>query len=189
MSPILGIIASGIQNSIANATSYESIATTTVGSGGTSSVTFSSIPSTYKHLQIRAFVRGTQATTANLWTARFNSDTGNNYYGTHLIYGNGSSAGAYVNNTASLMYWADLVGASSSANIFGTNITDILDYQDTNKNKTVRTLYGWDTNGSGTVALGSSLWMSTSAITSITLFPQSDNFSQYSSFALYGIKG
>lgn len=34
-------------------TDYDSIATTTVGAGGAASITFSSIPSTYQHLQIR----------------------------------------------------------------------------------------------------------------------------------------
>jgi hypothetical protein len=172
-----------------NPADYESIATTTVGAGGSATITFSSIPSTYQHLQIRALTRGSQAGAANLWSVRFNSDTGNNYYGTHLVYGNGSSAGVFVTSQADLMYWADLVGSSTSANIFATSVTDILDYANTNKNKTVRTLYGWDANGSGVIALASSLWMSTSAVNSITIFPQSGNFSQYSSLALYGIKG
>jgi hypothetical protein len=189
MTPILGVIASANQGQFISYPAFESIATTTVGGGGAATITFSSIPSTYTHLQIRALTRGSQATASNLWTVRFNSDTGNNYYGTHLVYGNGSSAGVYVNSQANLMYWADLVGSSTSANIFATSVTDILDYANTNKNKTVRTLYGWDANGSGTMALASSLWMSISAVNSITIFPQSGDFSQYSSFALYGIKG
>jgi hypothetical protein len=52
--PILGIIAS---SKLTVSNSYESIATTTVGSGGSATVTFSSIPATYKHLQVRTLIR------------------------------------------------------------------------------------------------------------------------------------
>jgi hypothetical protein len=67
---------------------------------------------------------------------------------------------------------------------------DILDYTSTNKNKTVRSLGGFDRNGGGIITLSSSLWFKTpEAITSIRLKPQSSSWTQYSSFALYGIKG
>ena len=49
--PILGVIDSA---KTGNLSSYESIQTITVGSGGASTIVFSSIPSTYAHLQIRA---------------------------------------------------------------------------------------------------------------------------------------
>ena len=167
--------------------SYESIATTTV-STPVSSVTFSSIPSTYKHLQIRAITRGSASATDG-WNANFNSDTGSNYYILHVLYGNGSSAGAYAGGTFTEVQLGDIVGSSTTANSFSASVTDILDYQDTNKNKTVRTIYGFDLNGSGTAALASGLWMNTSAINSINLTVNSGNFAQYSQFALYGIKG
>jgi hypothetical protein len=52
--PILGIIASAITGNLVT-TSYESIETVTVGSGGSATVTFSSIPATYTHLQIKRY--------------------------------------------------------------------------------------------------------------------------------------
>lgn len=183
MSPSnLGVIASQISGHLwAPSGAYDSIATTTVGTGGASSITFSSIPSTYTHLQIRGIAQATLAT----GFIRFNSDSASNY-ATHYLYGDGASAasGAATNQTISYAFLA-----TASANIFGGAVIDILDYTNTNKYKTMRSLSGGDQNGTGYIELISGLWQSTSAITSITLIPASGNFAQYSSFALYGIKG
>ena len=64
---------------------------------------------------------------------------------------------------------------------------DILDYSNTNKNKTLRQLAGTDNNGNGVVGLSSGLWQSTAAVASIDI-TAIGSFSQYTSFALYGIK-
>ena len=165
---------------------YESIATATL-TGNQATVTFSSIPSGYKHLQIRSLARTSDVTSDANASLRFNNDTGSNYWW-HILYGDGSSAlssqpGALV--TSLPAHPVRVTGASSSASIFGVGVCDILDYADTNKNKTVRTLTGHDQNGSGIVILGSGLWSNTGAITSIQI---SGNFVQYSSFALYGIR-
>jgi hypothetical protein len=87
-----------------------------------------------------------------------------------------------------------ITAASAAANIMGVGIVDIQDYESTTKYKTTRTLNGTDINGtiagsSGFVFVSSGLWMSTAAISSITITPDGNNFNQYSSFALYGIKG
>ena len=188
MSPILGIWAS--QNYPRITGSYESISTATVGAGGASTISFTSIPSTYKHLQIRysGHLVGTANDYASLWM-QFNSDTSANY-SYHRLYGTGSAAfsDASTNQTRALTTWIpDNLTQSLS---YGASVIDILDYTDTNKYKTIRDLGGFDLNGSGIVALFSGLWMNTSAITSISLVSsQSQNFAQYSQFALYGIKG
>ena len=167
---------------------YESIATTTVGAGGAATVTFSSIPQTYTHLQIRFIGR---RTTTGLDNTRlnFNSDTGANYKPTHYIIGDGSavSAGTSSSNAFALTFYTS--GSDATSGIFGANVTDILDYTNTNKYKVGRILSGVDLNGSGAAVFSSFLWMSTSAITNIVLTPNSGNFAEYSSFALYGIKG
>jgi hypothetical protein len=68
-------------------------------------------------------------------------------------------------------------------------VLDILDYANTNKFKTVRSLTGVDANGSGFVALMSGLYRSTTAITSIKLFSTyGSNWTSTSTFALYGVK-
>ena len=184
MSPILGIWASSIQPSL-NASSFDSIATVTVGSGGQSSVTFSSIPQTYKHLQIRYITRDGVNSSNTVLT--FNGDTGANY-STHYLVGNGSSASAGAAASSSFIYTDILTNSSTS---YSGAVVDILDYASTSKNKTVRTLAGIDLNGSGTVWLASGAWYNSStAISSLRLINNNANaFPQYSSFALYGIKG
>jgi hypothetical protein len=169
--------------------SYESIATVT-SSGSTSSVTFSSIPSTYKHLQIRILSRSAYAATTDQIYMRLNSDSGTNY-SWHYLKGDGASATASGYASDNIIYAATTPAASASANIFGVSIIDILDYGSTNKNKTVRILDGYDANGSGVVELRSSGWYSTSATTSILLanYMAGSNFASGSSFALYGVKG
>jgi hypothetical protein len=165
---------------------FESIATTTLGSS-TSTVTFSSIPTGYKHLQIRMINRGT-GTSAFTILVRVNGDTGSNY-ASHFLEGDGASA--YSGGSASQTYITFYAQPKSNAtaNVFGAYIIDVLDYANTNKNKTFRHLGGFDANGSGYVDLDGGLWMSNSAITSIEFTTGATSFAQYSHFALYGIKG
>jgi hypothetical protein len=118
---------------------------------------------------------------------QFNGDTTANYR-QHSIRGDGASALA-ADNTLSAG-WVDRCIPRVGSSSFGGVVMDILDYTSTNKNKTVRSLGGFDRNGGGIITLSSSLWFKTpEAITSIRLKPQSSSWTQYSSFALYGIKG
>ena len=158
--------------------SYFSIATQTVGAGGASSITFSSIPNTYKHLQIRLF-----ALNSTWCTVRFNSDTGSNYAG-HELRGDGSTVYAGGGNNTQI--YAGLgSGNVSDPSVF---VMDILDYANTNKYKTMRTLTGGDANGSGYIQLTSGLWMNTTAISTISLqMFNGSNFNQYTHAALYGV--
>lgn len=173
----------------ASTTSYESIATATVGAGGSSSVVFSSIPNTYKHLQIRGIARTTEAVAANILNYRINGDTATNY-SSHILYGDGATAGAIGTANLAYIYGAQIPGASANASMFNGVVIDILEYANTNIYKTVRSLGGIDRNGSGDIRLTSGLWRNTAAITSFTIQPAgANNFPQYSQFALYGIKG
>ena len=188
MSLILGILAQSGGAAVADS-SYESIQTVTVGSGGSASVSFTSIPATYNHLQIRTIARSAKIGTEDFIYLRFNADTGNNY-AWHDLEGDG--AAVYAGNTSSIaqIFTYYITTANSAANIFGAGVIDILDYKNTNKNKTVRTLGGDDKNGSGYVVFASGLWQNTNAVSTITLINASaTNFQEYSSFALYGIKG
>jgi hypothetical protein len=182
MAPILGIWASGATPSKQN--SYESIATTTVGIGGVTSVTFSSIPSTYTHLQVRVIANAPIG--VDLIKMRTNSNTTN--YGLHWLTGNGSSASSSSATSASAIYVADV---ATSSNQFSASVIDILDYTNTNKYKVIRSLAGYDSNGSGSIRLWSGAnYSDLTAVTSLTFLLDSGlSFAQYSSFALYGIKG
>ena len=191
MSPILGIIAS---SKFAAAGDFESIATVTVGSGGAANAEFTSIPATFTHLQIRMITRNTAAGVAGTldnWLT-FNSDSGSNYT-YHGLQGNGAAAAAFGAGTQTRVRMPNQSpGASSTANTFGAAVIDILDYTSTNKNKTVRVLYGANDNTTNTeyrAFLLSGLYFATpAAITTITIVPETANFAQYSQFALYGIR-
>ena len=181
LSPLIGIIASS-GGAAASASSYESIATVTVGSGGSSAVTFSSIPSTYTHLQVRAL--GKDASIYGAIFMRFNNDTASNY-SRHAVYGDGSTVTAFAGANAPYM---SVVTTPASSGGFGVGVIDVLDYANTNKYKTIKSLGGWDNNGSGFAILWSGSWRDTSAVNRIDIISDS-TIGQYSSFALYGIKG
>jgi hypothetical protein len=186
--PVLGIVASQISGHLfAPSGAYDSIATAS-GTGSSGTITFSSIPSTYTHLQIRAIAR--ESYPSSQFNMRFNSDTGANY-SWHTIYGTGATVGvdSFASSTAIGTY--GLAFSSLTAGILSPHIIDILDYANTNKYKTTRTLGGFDANGSGEQGLFSGLWMNTSAITSIDLITTgvSAYWTTDTRFALYGIKG
>jgi hypothetical protein len=195
MAPILGIYASQISGHLfAPSGAYDSIATSTVGAGGSSTISFTSIPSTYTHLQIRMIARTNRASTVDAMNLRFNGVSTGSAYAWHDIIGAGTGGGgdpfaeALASQNEIKFYRATAASAASS--IFGTVVVDILDYANTNKNKTVRYLGGQDQNGSGEIIFGSGLWNNTSAVNQIDITSFTGNsFVQYSQFALFGIKG
>ena len=187
MAPILGIYASQISGHLfAPSGAYDSIATVNVGAGGTSSITFSSIPSTYTHLQIRAFTGTSTIYVSNAGYVYFNGDTTTSNYNDHAIYGSGASAASYYSSANQGLFY---LGKSTSG--FNAAVIDVLDYTNTSKYKVSRSLFGYDVNGpTGYVGLASGLWRNTAAVTSITVTAGGlGDFAQYSQFALYGIKG
>ena len=168
----------------------EPIATTLLAASATN-VTFSSIPQTYKHLQIRILGK-TDRATYSIDSAKFqlNGDTGSNY-AWHRIVGDGASAASYAGTSTAFMQ-ADGMAAQGTS-IFGAMIVDILDYSNVYKFKTARMLGGEDENGTtyggGVIAFNSSLWQNTAAVTSIKIFPGAGtNFLTNSRFSLYGVK-
>jgi hypothetical protein len=185
--PILGIMASAISgNLFAPSGAYDSIATTTVGAGGASSITFSSIPSGYTHLQLRCYYLATNDVVVGV---QLNGDTAANYSG-HVLRGNGTTATAGAAANDSRMYFGYNYSVGGySASVPMVAVVDLLDYADTNKYKTMRALSGVDYNGSGWVHFESGSWRNTNAVTSIVLSAFiGGTFNQYTSFALYGIK-
>lgn len=168
--------------SAVSAGSYEQIAgTVVVGAGGQSTIEFSSIPNTYKHLQIRgSFITGG----AEMYI-RLNSDTSANY-STHRAFGYGTAgqaAGGVANTTRGLFFTNN--GSAGNPSL----IIDILDYASANKYKTVRGIFGQDT-ANPELGIFSALWFnSATAVNTITFSLGSGSFAQYSKFAIYGIKG
>lgn len=155
-----------------------------------STITFDNIPSNYTHLQVRAMARSTFADTDSFFKLNLNNDTGSNYPN-HFLTGNGATVSAIGYSTSQYAYafLSMYTAANATASIFGTAIIDILDYTNTSKNKTIRSLGGYDVNGAGTARLNSSVWLSTNAVTRIDLTDfRGGSFAANSHFALYGIK-
>lgn len=165
---------------------YDALAAVTL-SASASSVAFSGIPNGYKHIELRYFARGTAAgQTYALVSANENTSTSN--YTAHDLFSNGTSALASHYGGQSGFAIQKFPGTTSTSGIFGAGILTILDYASTDKYKTGRCLGGQDSSGAGEIDFVSSLWLSTSAITSLSIVPSSGSFAQYSSFALYGVK-
>lgn len=155
------------------------IATTTLGSAA-SSIDFTSISSAYTDL--RLVLVGTS--TANSTVAyRYNSDSGSNYSNTYL-YGNGSSAvsGRF---TGSTQIFTDPT-TSMSTTIPNLIEIDIFSYAGSTY-KTSLGAFSFDLNGSGSATRNVGLWRSTSAISSISIYPLGDTFKSGTTATLYGI--
>jgi len=159
---------------------YEPIATTTLGSAA-SSITFSSIPSTYTDLRLVIVGQGSGN---GYYAFRFNGVSTNTYNATYLV-GNGSAVssarlGAY---SSGIMHYSGFIPTTQ----WSMATLDVFSYAGST-NKTCLSDYSADTNGSGSKELGVTLWSNTSAITSITI--RTDSAAQYAvgtTATLYGI--
>ena len=149
---------------------YDALSTVTVPSGGVASITFAGIPQGYKHLQVRM-----SNTVGSV--IRFNGDTGSNYR-YHVLFGNGTSALAGSDPNAA---YSPADGTNGRA----VEILDILDYSNTNKNKTLRSAGGYNDTASAAVWLVSNLWVSTAAINSFSL---TGTIPQNAKYTLYGVR-
>lgn len=181
--------------SAAPTNSYFPIASYTVPSGGVSSITFGGLPQTYSHLQIRALVKGTDATDNRVaFSVQFNGDTTSSY-NTHNLIAEGSgtptagSSGSttYMFGNPNSEFPASGSGVSS-ASIFGAAVIDVLDYTNVNKFKTAKFLGGWDNNGAtGRITFESGLYRSLNTITSIYIYPNIGSWAQHTNISIYGV--
>lgn len=169
--------------------SFESIATVTVGAGGSTNISFTSIPSTYKHLQLRMYNRTNRSYSGNTVDAVNIKLDGNLYTKLHRLGGDASTASANVATDG--FYTAQNGSGSTTNSAWGSQVFDLLDYSNTNKNKVGRLVGGFDSGiGGGYIQISSWLWNTTTTPTSIDIYSLTgSSFYQYSSFALYGIKG
>lgn len=183
--PIGFLAASGASSSM------ELISTAT-GTGSSNLITFTNIPQTYKHLQIRGVVRTAYGSTVDtVWAYNFNNNTGSTGSANHQLYGNGSSVYSTAstgNSSAPIAYTA---GSSATANTYGAVVLDIVDYASTVKNKTLRSFWGFVSSGNYQVGLTSNLPVTlpgTNAVSTLSLI-SNGNYTTATRFSLYGIKG
>jgi hypothetical protein len=191
--PILGVIASSTrqgQGPVDDGAMFPIFATTVTSTAA--SITFSNIPSTYTHLQLRTFSKTTNANAndAGGMNTIFNADATSSYSFHYLLgSGAGTSQLTSANSSSSSSFVMGFTNSNNySASNFSGSLIDILDYKNTNKYKTVKAIGGNDGNGAGFIWVCSGLWQKTNALNSITITPWSGSFMQYSSFALYGLK-
>ena len=172
--------------SFAEVGDFESIATVS-GNGTDFEITFSSIPSTFTHLQIRCIARVTVG--GGSLNLRINGDTGTNYT-RHRLIGDGTAASSVGDTSQTQIPVLGNAGLPSASDTYGVAIYDILDYTNTNKYTTVRVLAGQDSNGSGGVDYTSGLWLNTAVISSLTFKTANSGepFTTATRFALYGIR-
>jgi hypothetical protein len=161
---------------------YEPIQTQTL-TGTAATVDFTSIPQTYTDLILVSQVDFDSQ--GNL-TFRLNSDSGTNYSYTHLS-GNGTSASSSRGGTLSVGL-CTITAEFTTTLGDGVSITQFMNYSNTTTNKTV--ISRSNTTSLGT-SLSVSLWLSTAAISTITLAKNlgfTGTFQSGSSFTLYGVK-
>lgn len=196
--PILGIWASQISGHLwAPSGAYDALATITVPSGGAASITFTGIPTGYKHLQLRGIAQDNRTTyNQSSFGFRFNGDSGSNY-SYHFLQASWGAGATTVDSMGSgsqnQAFSVGSITSSVSANHFGGFVIDILDYANVSKNKTIRGFSGVDANPAAGYRpiprLGSGTWYSTSAINSMTIYSEFGTaFNQYSQFSLFGVK-
>lgn len=164
------------------ATTYEAIATVTVGSGGATSIEFTSIPATYTDLVLHTSLRGSTVADATL---TFNT-SGGTYAGKRLL---GLGSGSPITDSSSDNPIRINVG-DQTANTFSSGCTYIVNYASSNS-KGYSTDSASESNqaANAVTMLSANSWSITSAITKITLsIASGQSFVQYSTATLYGIK-
>jgi hypothetical protein len=177
----------------------EAISTTYLESDVTS-VTFSSIPSTYRHLQLRVSAKDTSTGNYGVLFITLNGDTGSDYSHAFIyVYGSTVKCGFEANLTKAKAYGitARMSGSAyHEAEVFGAAVVDILDYSDTNKKTTFSYDAGTMCSDTGNIpffnAFGCSTYHDSGEAAISTIKIAQATAGQYmvrgSVFTLYGIK-
>jgi len=170
------------------ANTFKKIQTVTVGSGGATDITFTSIPQSYTDLKIVLSGRSTQGNVYGGGAIQFNADTASNYRWRRLRGDAGTGAAASDNSTSAtaITNW-DMAGANATASIFGNIEIYIPNYTTANA-KSVSVDYVGENNAAEShMGIVAGIWTGTAAITSVKLYSAGGNLAQYTSATLYGV--
>jgi hypothetical protein len=179
----LGIFSAAGANGFSS--DYELIATA-FGTGSSGTITFSSIPQDYKHIQLRWTAKNSGTSgSSNNWVMTMNGATGS-VYARHFLRGEASGVTSSNSVSQTSILFQDAAALNTVAGVVAAGVADILDYSSSTKNTTVRALYGRAENQ---IYLKSGLYNATTAVSSLTLTTSAGNFTTVSRFSLYGIKG
>ena len=166
---------------------YKKIASVTVGAGGASNITFSSIPATYTDLVLFLSARDAGTGTNTQFRVEYNGSS-TAVYSDRQLAGNGSSASSYSRSGSSAMLNTSIPSSGATANTFSNTTVYIPNYAgSTNKSASVDGVA--ETNATAVdMELSAWLWANTAAINQIKITLQSGaNLVQYSTATLYGI--
>lgn len=165
---------------------FESIATVNITASGTNIFSFSGIPQTYRHLQLRILTRILNGNNFAEIDLTMNGGTGGQF-NRYILQGNGSSV-SQVHSGSQAQFRIPAMGSGTTSN-YGVHIIDFLDYSNTTKFKTMTCLFGRDVLGGtdSNIAVVSGVWRTTTAINAINFYALGD-YGPGSVFALYGVK-
>lgn len=190
-----GITFSGTTTSLTLATSggtvAEALITEVVTSGSTTSVTFSSVTSSYRHLKVRICGRGTSTSEFVSLRLRFNGDTGSNYSSIIGVFNGATGTSAESLAQTSITRLFDLTAAGSTANWTGYGEITIGNYSSTTSFKPIFANAATPRTTASTGVLGeigSGIWASLSAVVTVTVFLSSAGFVDGSIVSLYGVR-
>jgi hypothetical protein len=191
----MSLVLLGILNSQAAAAggagAYELIDTIEVTGASTQTVSFSSIPSNFKHLEIRGVVASSKSSQDDVMMIRLNGSTSYIYTWSWMAREVTTFSGTH---SASRNYARinKIVAASNGTNFFSPLLMSITDYANTSKNTTMKIRHGNNfSSGAGDNYLSSSVWQSTDAVSSIefSLALSGYYFTAGSRLSLIGIRG
>lgn len=185
-----GVFSAGAGTSFAS--DYELIETISISNNSTVNFFFNSIPQDYKHLQIRYAARTTYPSSPYTPSIYVNGYNAGKTGATHLLEGNTSTVISASYSSVTYIDMGAVATGASPTNAFGAGVIDILDYTNTSKNKTVKTLSGMVESGSSSrVRLSSGFHIMTTAVSSLEFSTNSGSYfwTSGSRFSLYGVRG
>lgn len=170
------------------ANTFIAIQTVTVGSGGVTSIDFTSIPQTYTDLMFVFSMR--QDTDDRNVLVKLNNSSSSIYSGRYLMGANGTTYTGTDSNNTNFVVQTGTVPSPATGSVFGNCTISLPRYTDTSANKSI--FYDTTTENAASGSAGSAIytgvWASTAAINRVTLTPWASKFVQYSTITLYGIK-
>lgn len=164
---------------------YSRLASTTVGAGGASAITFNNIPQNYTDLIIKGSYRVTVAGPVDGIKVSFNGSTTS--FTARSVAGNGTSA---FSESTTAARWAGLGAATgATANTFSNFEIYIPNYAGSTNKSFSADAVSENNATAGYNYLFAGLWSNTTAISQITLTPDTaSSINQYSTATLYGIR-
>ncbi len=175
------------------ATSFEKIAVVTVGSGGTNTITFSSIPQTYTDLVLKTSLRG-DTTNSDIGITgfqthylRLNNNLSNLHSGRYFQ-SNGSAASSGSNGPETIWHAPGSTNSSVTSSVFSSGDLVIPNYTSGGNKSGAIDMVGENNGTTSGMFLSGFSFTSTAAVTQIDILASSGNFVEYSTATLYGIK-